>query len=68
MVGICRDCGTITKDPLTYSEYLASGFDVDETGATAREVMVEEKEIRQIILPDYTDFAKKTKERFSYGF
>ena len=66
-VGICRDCGTITKNPLTYSEYLASGYDIDATGNTAREVLTEEKEVRRLILPDHTNYAQKARERSSYG-
>lgn len=51
--GICKKCGTVTKNPITYSSYLASGFDVDPTGATAKDVLKTEQEIREIILPDY---------------
>ena len=68
MQGICRSCGTITKNPITYSEYLASGYDIDSTGATAKCVLREEKKVREIILPDeYNGFAKKVRERYEYG-
>jgi hypothetical protein len=30
MVGVCTSCGTTTKNPLTYSEYLAQGHDLPE--------------------------------------
>ncbi len=52
---ICRTCGTITKQPITYSSYLASGYDIDATGDTAKRVLNFEKEMkkRQYILPDY---------------
>ena len=51
--GYCQSCGTITKHPITYSEYLASGFDVDETGETAKEVLKEQQVKRGIWLPQY---------------
>ena len=55
---VCRLCGTITKSPITYSSYLASGYDVDATGETAKKVfnqanMEKERQRRQLILPDY---------------
>jgi hypothetical protein len=55
MQGICKHCGTITKSPITYSSYLAAGYDVDPTGATARKVMNDSpsKEARALILPEY---------------
>lgn len=51
----CTHCGTITKSPITYSSYLASGYDIDPTGDTAKRVLNLEKEKmkRQLILPDY---------------
>lgn len=50
----CTHCGTITKKPITYSSYLASGYDVDATGATFRSVAYKGEMIkRDIILPDY---------------
>jgi len=51
--GYCQSCGTITKHPITYSEYLASGYDVDETGEAARSVIGERKRVSPIILPHY---------------
>lgn len=51
---ICRKCGTITKNPVTYSSYLASGMDVDPTGATFRGISHQrEMRKRDVILPDY---------------
>lgn len=52
-VGVCQTCGTITKRPVTYAEYLASGYDIDETGETARRALQEQKEVRGLILPKY---------------
>jgi hypothetical protein len=54
MQGICKHCGTITKSPITYSSYLASGYDVDATGATARSVMNQSEVARQELMPDYS--------------
>lgn len=53
MQATCRHCGSITKNPITYSTYLASGYDVDTTGATAKDVMSKSNLIRERILPDY---------------
>ena len=55
MQGVCRHCGTITRSPITYSSYLASGFDVDTTGATAKSVMNKSPVKRDAILPEYGD-------------
>lgn len=53
MQATCKHCGTITKNPITYSTYLASGYDVDTTGATAKVVMEKSNYIRDRILPIY---------------
>lgn len=58
MVGICRECGTITKNPVNYATYLASGYDLDATGAIAKEIfhksdVENQKRMRKIILPQY---------------
>ena len=53
MQATCRHCGTITKSPITYATYLASGYDVDQTGATAKEIMNKSSIIREKVLPDY---------------
>jgi NADH pyrophosphatase NudC (nudix superfamily) len=45
----CPECGTVTKKPITYSSYLASGYDVD-TGI-AKQML--DKEKREAYLPDY---------------
>jgi hypothetical protein len=58
MTGTCRSCGTITKNPITYSSYLASGYDVDATGQTARSVL-QKREVQSIILPDYGNMGRK---------
>lgn len=42
-VGICKSCGTITKSPVTYSSYLASKMDVDQTGDTFRRIATRDK-------------------------
>lgn len=59
MQAICKHCGTITKSPITYSSYLASGYDVDPTGHTARQVMSSREEYGRIILPEYTNLEKR---------
>ena len=53
MQATCRHCGTITKNPITYSSYLASGYDVDATGATARTVLGKTGTARSDYLPEY---------------
>jgi len=45
----CPHCGTVTKKPVTYSTYLASGYDVD-TGIASKMM---ELDRRRKILPDY---------------
>jgi hypothetical protein len=61
-VGVCRTCGTITKSPVTYASYLASGMDVDETGHTFRAVdgasRRKDKQNREIYLPDFRRLEK----------
>lgn len=32
----CEQCGTLSKNPIQYSEYLVDGYDIDATGATFR--------------------------------
>lgn len=51
--GYCKKCGTITKNPLTYSNYLGSGYDIDATGQTAKKVLKDEMNKRLMALPDY---------------
>ena len=53
MTGYCKHCGTITKRPITYSNYLASGYDVDATGQTAKNVLEQRSIVGNLILPDY---------------
>lgn len=45
----CPKCGTCTKSPITYSTYLASGYDLD-TGIASKMMEIER---RKKILPDY---------------
>ena len=56
-VGVCKSCGTITKSPVTYSTYLARGFDLDKTGAGFRNMLKIEKDMdaanRIFYLPDF---------------
>lgn len=59
MQGICKHCGTITKAPITYSSYLASGYDVDPTGQTAKTVMQSEMQKRELILPEYINLDRR---------
>jgi len=55
--GYCEICGTYTRNPMTYSEYLSKGFDVDETGETFRKMSKVDKELREknklFYLPEY---------------
>lgn len=51
MTATCRKCGTITKYPITYSSYLASGYDVD-SGTTAKEVLKYRQGVNAF-LPNY---------------
>lgn len=53
MQGVCRSCGTITKNPITYSNYLASGYDIDATGQTAKNILQQRQVASALILPDY---------------
>ena len=36
--GYCDFCGTYSKKPMTYSEYLADGYDIDSSGTTFRKL------------------------------
>ena len=45
----CPSCGTYTKSPVTYSNYLAMGYDVDN--GIANKMMELDK--RRRLLPDY---------------
>ena len=47
----CPNCGTYTKNPVTYASYLASGYDID--GTTAKWMLDTEKKLRNKVLPDY---------------
>lgn len=49
----CKHCGTVTQQPITYANYLACGYDIDATGATAKLVLDKERQKREIILPSY---------------
>lgn len=57
-VGYCKQCGTITKNPVTYSTYLAQRMDVDETGTTFRSMAEVDKKAdwfkRAVYLPDFS--------------
>lgn len=59
IVGVCRSCGAITKNPVTYSTYLASGYDVDATGDTFRSMAIVDKNKeavkRFIYLPEFSN-------------
>lgn len=46
-IGVCRSCGTITRNPITYSTYLSSKMDVDETGDTFRSMLQVEKNLEE---------------------
>lgn len=51
--GVCRKCGTITNNPITYSSYLASGYDIDPTGHTAKKALKTREEIKEKYLHEY---------------
>lgn len=53
MICVCKHCGSLTKRPITYATYLASGYDVDTTGATARSVMNKSEVARKELMPEY---------------
>ena len=55
---ICRKCGSITKNPITYSSYLAAGYDVDATGQTAKSALLTREQIAEQLLPDYERLGK----------
>lgn len=61
-VGVCRVCGTITKNPITYSTYLASGMDVDATGHTFRALdratRAKDQKNRELYLPNFRRLEK----------
>lgn len=66
MIGICKSCGTITKNPHTYSDYLSRNYDVDETGKTFRSMLIADKKkdaMKRFFLPDYSKMGNK-KDRF----
>lgn len=44
-IGVCKSCGSITQTPITYSTYLASRMDVDETGHTFRSLANIDKKV-----------------------
>lgn len=62
IIGVCRSCGTITKNPVTYSTYLASGYDVDATGDTFRSMAQVDKKKdlvnRFIYLPEFNNMGE----------
>ena len=49
--GVCPDCGTITKNPITLSEYMVKGYDIDKTGY-GRDT-APEMQVRDVLLPEY---------------
>lgn len=57
-MGYCKKCGTYTRKPLTYSTYLASGYDIDKTGDNFRRMLIVDKERenykREVYLPDFS--------------
>lgn len=56
-IGVCKSCGAITKQPITYSTYLASKMDVDKTGDTFRSLATIDKKVdemnRKVFLHKY---------------
>lgn len=57
-VGYCKACGTYTRKPLTYSTYLAAGYDIDKTGDSFRRMALVDKKCedykRNVYLPDFS--------------
>lgn len=57
-MGYCKKCGTYTRKPLTYSTYLASGYDIDKTGDNFRRMLIvdraRENYKREVYLPDFS--------------
>lgn len=43
----CPKCGTYTKKPLTYGNYLAAGYDIDSSCATSRAMLEYERKRRR---------------------
>jgi len=41
--GYCDTCGTYSRNPMTYSEYLSNGYDIDSSGATFRSLTERQK-------------------------
>lgn len=62
IVGVCKDCGAITKEPITYSSYLASKMDVDETGRTFKNLSRLDRHRdyinRNVYLPKFNNIGK----------
>lgn len=56
-MGYCKKCGSYTRKPLTYSSYLASGYDLDKTGDEFRKMAIVDKVAddykRKVYLPDF---------------
>lgn len=56
--GYCKACGSYTKSPVTYSTYLAQKMDVDETGASFKQMLEVDKKHddykRTVYLPDFS--------------
>ena len=44
----CKHCGTITKNPITFAEYMVAGYDLDQTGLNRD--AEPEKVVRSMIL------------------
>jgi hypothetical protein len=51
--GVCKHCGATTVSPITYSAYLASGYDIDQTGATFRKIKHAQEMVKRQLLPRY---------------
>lgn len=61
-MGYCKSCGTYTRDAITYSTYLASKMDIDETGDSFRRMALVDRNLedinRMVYLPDFTRLDK----------
>lgn len=47
----CSACGTVTKNPITLSEYYIQGYDIDGAGFSGKNDARREKQARNIIIP-----------------
>lgn len=58
IVGRCKKCGTVSRNAITYSTYLAQKQDVDQTGETFKKTLLVDRAVenykRLVYLPDFS--------------